>query len=174
MQFYLPNCTYVQYISGFELKYKYICRRVAEDGRFRARWLAVDLSKRGRRGASSFFFPFSKVYSYPILQSGLLAGVGAQLLTTFQGLGDPPAEPVPAGAKEFLLATCYASIFLNIAATICSFVLIDHLGEIGFEAAAIRDPEDDRQMGKIRTSQDKLLMKFGASNQWKAMLYHCR
>lgn len=29
-------------------------------------------------------------------------------------------------------------------------------------------------MGKIRTSQEKLLMKFGASNQWKAMLYHCR
>jgi hypothetical protein len=77
------------------------------------------------------------------------------------------------GAKEFLLATCYTSIFLNIAATICSFVVIDHLGEIGFEAAAIRDPEDDRKTGKFRTSQEGLLMKYGASSQWKWMLYHC-
>ncbi|KIM38849.1 hypothetical protein M413DRAFT_29790 [Hebeloma cylindrosporum] len=98
--------------------------------------------------------------------SGLLAGVGAQLLSTFQDVTGH------AGAKEFLLATCYASIFLNIAATICSFVLIDHLGEIGFEAASIRDPEADRKMGKLRTSQERLLMKFGASNQWKAILYH--
>jgi len=118
--------------------------------------------------ARHHFFPFSKLSSYPILQSGLLAGVGAQLLGTFQNASGH------AGAKEFLVATCYSSIFLNIAATICSFVVIDHLGEIGFAAAAIRDPEDDRQMGKIRTSQEKLLVKFGASNQWNAMLYHCR
>ncbi|KIM42571.1 hypothetical protein M413DRAFT_444283 [Hebeloma cylindrosporum] len=98
--------------------------------------------------------------------SGLLAGVGAQLLGSFQ------AANGPAGAKEFLVATCYASIFLNIAATICSFVVIDHLGEIGFEAAAIRDPEEDRKMGRILTSQERLLMSFGASSQWKAMLYH--
>jgi len=98
--------------------------------------------------------------------SGLLAGVASQLLSTFQGVNGH------AGAKEFLLATCYASIFLNIAATICSFVVIDHLGEIGFEAAAIRDPEDDRKIGKLRTSQEGLLIKYGASSKWRWMLYH--
>jgi hypothetical protein len=99
--------------------------------------------------------------------SGLLAGVGSQLLGTFLNL-----KSEPRGATEFLLATCYASIFLNIAATICSFVLIDHLGDIGLEASSIRDPEEDRKIGTLSTSQEKLLMKWGASSQWKWMLYH--
>jgi len=96
-----------------------------------------------------------------------LAAVGAQLLGTFQNVnGD-------AGLKEFLIATCYATILLNICATVCSFIIIDRLGRIGFVAAAIRDPENDRQMGKIPTSQDKLLMKFGGSNHLSAMLFYC-
>jgi len=99
--------------------------------------------------------------------SGLLAGVGSQLLGTFLNL-----KSEPRGATEFLLATCYASIFLNIAATICSFVLIDHLGDIGLEASSIRDPEEDRKIGTLSTSQEKLLMKWGASSQWGWMLYH--
>jgi len=83
-------------------------------------------------------------------------------------------EDTVTGVKEFLVATCYATILLNLGATICSFVIIDHLGGIGFEAAAIRDPEDDRLMGQIRTTQTKLLMKFGASNQLEVMQYHCQ
>jgi hypothetical protein len=96
-----------------------------------------------------------------------LAAVGAQLLGTFQNVnGD-------AGLKEFLIMACYVSIFLNIGATVSSFVVIDHIGEMVFQASAIRDSEDDRQMGKIRTSQEKMLMNFGASNQWNWMLYYC-
>ena len=78
------------------------------------------------------------------------------------------------GAKEFLIATCYASIFLNIGAAACSLVVVDYLGGIGFQAAATRDPEDDRRIGKIRTSPENLLIKFGASFHLKFMLYHCQ
>ena len=78
------------------------------------------------------------------------------------------------GAKEFLIATCYASIFLNIGASVSSLVALDYLGGMGLQAAALRDPEDDRKMGKIRISPVKLLMKFGAGFRLKAILYHCQ
>ncbi|KAF8895827.1 hypothetical protein CPB84DRAFT_1781918 [Gymnopilus junonius] len=90
--------------------------------------------------------------------SGLLASVAAQLLVFFKASSSyAEGIPNPGGAQGFLLASCYAALFLNISATISSFILIDNLGEIGFT---------------MTTTQDDLLIMFGASKKWKWMLWH--
>jgi Na+/melibiose symporter-like transporter len=39
------------------------------------------------------------------------------------------------GARDFLLASCYMALFLNINATLGSFILTCTLGEVGFQAS---------------------------------------
>jgi len=105
--------------------------------------------------------------------SGLLAAVAAQLLGFFKPDANYDGNiHLAGGAKGFLLATCYAALFLNISATISSFILIDNLGEIGFRASCQHDLESLTNLSTITTTQDGLLMKFGASPEWKFMLYH--
>jgi len=75
------------------------------------------------------------------------------------------------GARDFLVAACYIALLLNISATINSFILIDILGEIGFKASG-----DSKlgQVGKYHTTQDGLLLTFGASSWWKGILWYCK
>jgi len=94
--------------------------------------------------------------------SVLLAGIAAQLLGTFQ------ASEGSAGAKQFLLAISYASIFINIAATFCSYIVLVHLGELGFESPPIQDLEDTSKVGKY---QEVMAVTLGPSSQWKPMAY---
>jgi len=82
----------------------------------------------------------------------------------------------PSGAKSFLVATCYFALFLNINATIGSFVLVDNLGEVGVEAA--KRETQQLLMHIARTprytgSVTKLLEDYGASRWWPWMLVHC-
>ncbi|KAF9556813.1 hypothetical protein CPC08DRAFT_669355 [Agrocybe pediades] len=96
--------------------------------------------------------------------SGLLAGAAAQLLGFFTS----------GGAGGFVVASCYAALFLNIGATISSFVLIDNLGEVGFSASAKDDKfhGDKEQSGRVTATQEELLVQFGASEEWSWMLIH--
>ncbi|KAF9530497.1 hypothetical protein CPB83DRAFT_850425 [Crepidotus variabilis] len=102
--------------------------------------------------------------------SGLLAGVASQLLGTFTD-----ADISPSGAKGIIVATCYAAIFLNINATIGSFVLIDRLGELGFEAARLDmlgRLDQLELVGHNHSQVNQLLKEFGAGRMWKYMLIH--
>ncbi|KAF8895828.1 hypothetical protein CPB84DRAFT_1682145, partial [Gymnopilus junonius] len=107
--------------------------------------------------------------------SGLLASVASQLLVFFKTSSSYASNiPDPLGAQGFLIASCYAALFLNISATISSFILIDNLGELGFHASC-KDPTfytDLETAGTMSVTQDKLLIKFGASKMWKLMLWH--
>ncbi|KAF8964804.1 hypothetical protein BDZ97DRAFT_865155 [Flammula alnicola] len=100
--------------------------------------------------------------------SGLLAAVAAQLLVFFKA----PSSYSHASQTEIdiIVAFCYAGLFLNIGATISSFVLIDELGELGFQAS--RRADSLKQIGEISVTQENLLLKFGASRSWKSKLYH--
>jgi len=107
-------------------------------------------------------------------QSGLLAAVAAQLLGTFKDVKSS------SGAKDFLVAMCHLSLFLNINATIGSFVLIDNLGEVGYEAAK-REAGGESRISHLSRLQNpyngsvsQVLEVYGASKHWKAMLFHCR
>lgn len=64
------------------------------------------------------------------------------------------------------------ALVLNISATISSFILIDILGEIGFKAS--RNEEELKKLGTCHTTQDGLLLKFGASPWWRIILWHCK
>jgi len=122
------------------------------------------------------FFHFLSPSSEWHIQSGLLASVAAQLLGTFKG-DETLEKNGPAGAKDFLVAMCYAAIFLNINATIGSFVLVDNLGEVGYEAAK-RDAggrlEHISRVGHYHAGVSQLLTEFGASGSWYWMLIHCK
>ncbi|KDR77007.1 hypothetical protein GALMADRAFT_155696 [Galerina marginata CBS 339.88] len=110
-----------------------------------------------------------------IIQSGLLAAVAAQLLVFFK-TDSSYADDIPkhGGAKGFLLASCYVALFLNISATISSFILIDNLGEIGYRASC-NEEALKQKFGTTNTytaGQEKLLAEFGASEEWEWMLFH--
>ncbi|KAF4613012.1 hypothetical protein D9613_010977 [Agrocybe pediades] len=109
--------------------------------------------------------------------SGLLAGAAAQLIGFFKS-DDNYNKDIhgggPGGARGFVIASCYAALFLNIGATISSFVLIDNLGEVGF-SASVKDDQfhtDVQQTGRMTVTQEKLLVRFGASEEWSWMLIH--
>ena len=112
------------------------------------------------------------------IQSGLLAAAAAQLLVFFKDDGSyntDIASGGPAGAKGFVIASCYAALFLNISATIGSFVLIDNLGEIQFQAACKPEgfQEDIAQTDRLFAFQEDLLKRFGAPSAWTFMMMHC-
>ncbi|KDR77008.1 hypothetical protein GALMADRAFT_139036 [Galerina marginata CBS 339.88] len=107
--------------------------------------------------------------------SGLLAAVAAQLLVFFKDNSNYSGDITQQeGAIRFLLASCYAALFLSISATISSFIPIDVLGEIGFRAScqAKELGEIFDNAGTYTTRQDDLLVAFGASQQWNLMLFH--
>ena len=98
--------------------------------------------------------------------------MSAQLLSFFKSDDSFGTRHSQQGARDFLVAACYLALFLNISATISSFILIDILGEIGFKASTNEDAL--RKLGNCRTTQDKLLLKFGASPWWRIILWHCK
>ncbi|KAH9474872.1 hypothetical protein JR316_0013340 [Psilocybe cubensis] len=104
--------------------------------------------------------------------SGLLAAVAGQFLGLVRSVA---ADNASFETQSFLLTMCYAAILFNISATIGSFIIMDNLGEMGFRAsckATELDEVSDMGLGTFMTSQDGLLIKFGASPEWKWMLYH--
>jgi len=104
-----------------------------------------------------------------------LASVAAQLLGFFKADDNfGPRFHSKQGARDFLVASCYMALFLNISATIGSFVLIDALGEIGFRASKNSKLKDLEKAGTIETTQDRLLEKYGASSWWQIILWHCQ
>ncbi|KAH9474446.1 hypothetical protein JR316_0012905 [Psilocybe cubensis] len=104
--------------------------------------------------------------------SGLLAAIAAQLLTLFSTPPPNQASPTPQAVQDFLLITCYIAIFFNINATICSFTLIDKLGEIGFKTSAnIPSCDPEKQGGQITCTQEGLLQKYNAGRTWRPMLW---
>lgn len=114
-----------------------------------------------------------------IKKSGLLAAAAAQLLVYFKADGsfsDDINSGGPGGAKGFVIASCYAALFLNVSATISSFILIDNLGEIGFRASCkgTEWEKDIQQTERIEGTQENLLVRFGASKDWNLMLLHCK
>ncbi|KAF9531687.1 hypothetical protein CPB83DRAFT_848557 [Crepidotus variabilis] len=102
--------------------------------------------------------------------SGLLAAVAAQLLGTFKG--DQNLQPQ--GARDLLVAACYAAIFLNINATVGSFVLIDDLAEVGLEATKRYQAQGDgfTAVKMDNRGPSQILTKFGASKMWRPILIH--
>ncbi|KJA25338.1 hypothetical protein HYPSUDRAFT_64915 [Hypholoma sublateritium FD-334 SS-4] len=99
--------------------------------------------------------------------SGLLAGGAAQLLSTFKGDMDlMNREPRD---RNLVLVLCYAALFLNISATISSFILTDNLGELEYNTAKGRGGVNTTQM---LGGEATILKAHGASPSWEFMLYH--
>jgi hypothetical protein len=101
------------------------------------------------------------------LQSGLLASAAAQLLGSFKT--DPGLLAREPRFRNLVLIFCYAGLFLNISATIGSFVLTDNLGELGYRAS-----KKENIMGSTSMGAEEILVKYGASRQWNYMLFHCK
>ncbi|KAF9485721.1 hypothetical protein BDN70DRAFT_871044 [Pholiota conissans] len=100
--------------------------------------------------------------------SGLLAASAAQLLGFFKGAnGFSDQEP---RFQNLVLVFCYAALFLNISATIGSFLLTDNLGELDYRAARKKSNED--LYGSTSMGAEEILRDFGASSQWEYMLFH--
>ncbi|KAF8180142.1 hypothetical protein BJ912DRAFT_981873 [Pholiota molesta] len=97
--------------------------------------------------------------------SGLLASAAAQLLGSFKT--DPGLSAREPRFRNLVLIFCYAGLFLNISATIGSFVLTDNLGELGYRAS-----KKENIMGSTSMGAEDILKKYGASKQWKYMLFH--
>jgi len=113
--------------------------------------------------------PFSgKLIRCPF-QSGLLAGVAAQLLSFFRGKEAYQRRSTSQGAKDTVLALCYAALLLNIAATISAFMVIDKMGSVTMKGAMMPPP----QIGRFHGTHVSLLVKFGGSPNWRYMLWHC-
>lgn len=105
-------------------------------------------------------------------KSGLLAAVAAQLLSFFKSSDNFKRYHASQGIQNFIVAACYAALFLNIGATITSFILIDNLGEIGYQAAC-KQSGTVQNAGLLTAHQDRLLVIYGASPMWKLMLFYC-
>ena len=75
--------------------------------------------------------------------------------------------------KELTNAMCYASIILNIIATLRSFIVIHHLGRLGFEVPATLHLENRVNAPRF-ISGEALLMEYGASSFLSSMVFHCR
>ncbi|KAF8963419.1 hypothetical protein BDZ97DRAFT_1027659 [Flammula alnicola] len=100
--------------------------------------------------------------------SGLLAGVAAQLLSFFRDNNSYEKRPTGQGAKDTVLALCYAALLLNIGATISAFMVIDKMGSLTISAA--RRP--DLLIGRFNGTEVGLLEKYGAGKKWKYMVWH--
>jgi hypothetical protein len=93
--------------------------------------------------------------------SGLLAASAAQLLSLFKG--NPPAS-------NLVIGLCYAAIFLNISATIGSFVITDSLGDVAYRSS--RRSQQLASISNFDGTQSRLLTTFGVGSCWDVMLWH--
>ncbi|KIM44943.1 hypothetical protein M413DRAFT_367115 [Hebeloma cylindrosporum] len=100
--------------------------------------------------------------------SGLLAGVAAQLLSFFRSEDVYKRRPTSQGAKDTVLALCYATLLLNVAAMISAFMVIDKMGSLTMNGATIPPP----QIGRFYGTHVGLLVKFGGSPNWRYMFWH--
>ena len=72
--------------------------------------------------------------------------------------------------RNLVLVLCYGALFLNISATISSFILTDNLGELEYNAAKQNlDMKISHMVGRETT----ILKQYWASASWNLMLYHC-
>ncbi len=87
----------------------------------------------------------------------------AQLLSTFKGDSDlMNREPRD---RNLVLVLCYGAIFLNISATISSFILTDNLGELDYNAA--KDWDKIPKVSDMLGNEATILKQYGASASWK-------
>jgi len=110
-----------------------------------------------------------QVFLLLLFQSGLLAGAAAQLLGFFRSEDAYKRRPTSQGAKDTVLALCYAALLLNVAATISAFMVIDKMGSLTMNGAMMPPP----QIGRFYGTHVGLLVKFGGSPNWRYMLWHC-
>ncbi|KAF9533107.1 hypothetical protein CPB83DRAFT_805950 [Crepidotus variabilis] len=102
--------------------------------------------------------------------SGLLAAVASQLLGYFEG-GLTSNNINNTAGSWVVIAFCYAALFLNINATIGSFILTDKLGELGYEGAK-KGPADTSTVGVDRRGVSALFKEYGMTSMWSIMLVH--
>ena len=76
--------------------------------------------------------------------------------------------------QRAVVALCYYAIFFNIGAVIVSFVMMDYLGEVPYQAAqstATAAPE----AGRLEGSANTLLKRYsGSPTVWVCTLLHCK
>jgi len=125
--------------------------------------------RRKLRLCTGIFCLFESATDQVQFQSGLLAGVAAQLLYFFRNEDAYKRRPTSQGAKDTILGLCYAALLLNIAATISAFMVIDKMGSLTLNGARMPPP----QIGRYYGTHIGLLVKFGGNSNWGYMICHC-
>jgi hypothetical protein len=111
---------------------------------------------------------------FSLVQSGLLAGVAAQLYSFFKDK-ESYSEQTRNNtvARDWIVACCYCALFFNIGAAISGFLLIDGLGELQYRAASSKDPESLVSAGHITGTMLTLLQRFSGGGFWGWLIFHC-
>ncbi|KAF5315428.1 hypothetical protein D9619_007286 [Psilocybe cf. subviscida] len=105
--------------------------------------------------------------SQGIAVSGVLAAIAAQLLQYFRDDATYNGRQSSDGAKTAIIALCYATLFLNIGATILAFVITNKLGALATVAAG---RSDRSAISSFDGTEAKLLENFGARTIWKYLI----
>jgi hypothetical protein len=72
-----------------------------------------------------------------------------------------------------VVALCYYAIFFNIGAAIASFVMMDYLGEVPYQAA--QSNTGAPEAGPLEGSANTLLKRYsGSPTIWVLTLLHCK
>ncbi|KAF9008316.1 hypothetical protein BDQ17DRAFT_143498 [Cyathus striatus] len=108
--------------------------------------------------------------------AALLAATAAQLMGAATGI-----EFANAHVQSFLNFTCYASLLFNIGATATSFLILDKLGNVQFNASKeIQDTEKDALGAPLpngdsiyATKKGKVILKaFRIGRKWDLLIWH--
>ncbi|KAF9054363.1 hypothetical protein BJ165DRAFT_1522903 [Panaeolus papilionaceus] len=105
--------------------------------------------------------------------SALAAGIVAQLLGFIKD-NKNYADNTDPEKINVLVGMCYFSLFMNIGATISSFVIIDRLGEFHLRAARIPDSEtalSPSVKNADLTESDLIRAQFGVGRTWSILLW---
>lgn len=95
------------------------------------------------------------------MQSGSLALLAPILLIFFKD---------NQGGAVALEIFGYAALFLNVSACMSGFILIDRLGNMPWDAC---QKEELLSVGKMITTQQQLLRRFGVGALWPWVAGHC-
>lgn len=72
-----------------------------------------------------------------------------------------------------LTVLAYSALVLNISASLSSFILIDKLGDLPFQASQ-KPLSRLPRMGPIEGTQEQLLLRYGVDRLWTVVVYHCK
>lgn len=111
--------------------------------------------------------------AWTYLQSALLVAVVAQLFQYFRDDGTYNKHQLVNGAKTAILALCYATLFLNIGATVFAFVVINRMGSLA-SAATSSHRSNQPSIPPFDDTEARLPGDYGASSVWKYTMAQCR